>query len=182
MTSLCVFVGTAYGSSLPNVTPGHILYIALPQGGRRLLKDTPRHGHKTSGNIPTLSPLKIFSKSPEVTCASSEWHTVGVERPFPTLDLVLAVPLCPFCVWIQVVLANIILLGVWLQPEGSKAASIMPPQDLGGLQGGKPMGSYMVQYSMSQPKGLRTLCGHFFLVKRILADPQSTDRCKALRP
>lgn len=86
----------------------------------------------------------MFSKSPEVTCASSEWHAVGVERPFSTMGVILAVPLCPFCVWIQVVLANITLLGVCSQPKGSEAASLMAPQDLGGHQGRKPMAWYSV--------------------------------------
>lgn len=68
------------------------------------------------------------------------------------MDLVLAAPLCPCCVWIQVVLASVTLLGLWFHPEGSNVASLMLPQDLGRYQGRNPKASYMVLWSMSQQK------------------------------
>lgn len=106
--------------------------------------------------ISVLSPLKISSKSLETGHPSHlsqlRMSCCGCRKAFSTTDLVLAVPLCPFCVWIQVVLASVTLLGLWFQPEGFKCCILNIAPRFSGHQGRNPKASCMAPRSMSQQK------------------------------
>lgn len=71
---------------------------------------------KPNRNMLTPSTLKIFSKitvthHPDHSC-QLQMACCGLGKSHPVTHLVLAVPLCPFCGWSQVVLAIVC-------PEGS---------------------------------------------------------------
>lgn len=137
--------------------------------------------------ISVLSPLKIFSKSLETGHPSHlrqlRMSCCGCRKAFSTTDLVLAVPLYPFCVWIQVVLASVTLLGLWFQPEAFKRRILNVAPRFRWTPRQEPQGQLhgTTVYESAETKGLRMLLPHLFLAKGILADPQPTALCKVPR-